>query len=186
MKREKDGLRKQIKERLSRLSSEELKAKSAALEKRFLESPEFNSSQSLLVYISLPEEPETRGIVKKSLELKKKVYAPKLDGDYICVCELHGLDKLKPGHFGIYEPPGDAKCDLREFDLVIVPGLAFDIHGNRLGRGGGFYDKLLSSLTGEFIAFAFDEQIVNRVPTLEHDVRVHKIFTDARVIDCGR
>ena len=186
MKKKKDGLRKQIKEKLSKLSDEELRAKSALLERRFLESPEFNSAESMLIYVSLPREPETRGVIKKALELKKRVYAPKVEGDYVCVCELHSLDRLRPGRFGIYEPPGEAKCDLREFDIVIVPGLAFDIHGNRLGRGGGFYDRLLSSINARFIGFAFEEQIVNRVPALEHDVRVHKIFTDTRVIECER
>jgi len=186
MKKEKDGLRKEIKERLSRLSEEVLKAKSAAIEKRFLESPEFNFSQSLLAYVSLPGEPETRGVIKRALELKKKVYAPKVEGDYVCVCELSGLDRLRPGRFGIHEPPGETRCDVREFDLVIVPGLAFDLHGNRLGRGGGFYDRLLSSTNAEFIAFAFEEQVVKKVPVQEHDVRVHKIFTDERMIECER
>ena len=180
----KHDLRTEIKTKLASLGEEGLKEKSAALELRFLESPEFNVADSILVYISFQKEPETREVIKKALALKKKVYAPKVEGDFICVCELHSLDNLKPGKFGIHEPSGETKCDVREFDLVIVPGLAFDLHGNRLGRGGGFYDRLLSSTNAEFIAFAFEEQIVPAIPTLEHDIKVHKIFTDKRVIEC--
>ena len=186
MKKAKDGLRGKIKEGIAALSPEELHSKSLALEQRFLASPEFEAANSILAYVAMKTEPETRNVIKRALELKKKVYAPKVDGDFVCVCELHGLEKLKPGRFGIHEPPGEARCELRRFDVVIVPGLAFDIHGNRLGRGGGFYDRLLASTEGEFIAFAFDEQVVSEVPTQEHDIRVHKIFTDKQVVECRK
>lgn len=186
MKEEKRAMREKMKGLLSAIPAASLHEKSAALESRFLSSPEFISARSLLVYVSLPNEPETRGIIKRALELKKSVYAPKVEGDDICVCRLHGLSGLSPGRFGISEPPGEAKCELREFDVAIVPGLAFDLKGNRLGRGGGFYDRLLAVTKGELVGFAFDEQVVDKVPSAGHDVKVEKVFTDKRVVGCGK
>jgi len=184
MEGKKRDLRAEIKGRLARLKPEELHGKSLALEQRFLESPEFEAADSILIYVAVNSEPETRKIIGEALRGKKQVFAPKVEGDFICVCRVHSLAHLSPGKFGIHEPPGEAKCDLREFDVVVIPGLAFDLKGNRLGRGGGFYDRLLSSTSGDFIGFCFDEQVVGDVPNLEHDVRVHKIFTDRRVVEC--
>lgn len=184
MKERKRNLRNEMTGLLSKLKPEELKAKSLALERRFLGSPEFEAADSILIYVAMNSEPETRGIISEALRRGKKVFAPKVEGDFICVCRLHSLSHLSLGKFGIHEPPGEAKCDAREFDLVVIPGLAFDLKGNRLGRGGGFYDRLLSSTSGEFMAFAFDEQVVDEVPNMEHDIRVHKIFTDKKVIEC--
>jgi len=184
MKEKKKNLRNEMKAKLAQLKPEELKSKSALLEKKFIESPEFEAADSLLIYVAMDSEPETRGIIAEALRTGKRVFAPKVEGDFICVCQLHSLTHLKPGKFGIHEPPGETKCDLREFDAVIIPGMAFDLHGGRLGRGGGFYDRLLSSTSGEFIGFAFDEQVVAEVPKMEHDVHVHKIFTDKRVVEC--
>jgi len=186
MKDEKKRIRETIGRLLRGLSRNEILEKSRMIEKRFLSSPEFNSCESILSYVSIPLEPETRGIMGEALSQKKLLFAPKVEGDYVCVCRLESLSHLRPGRFGIPEPPGSARCEIRDFDLVLVPGVAFDKAGRRLGHGGGFYDRLLSSLSGEFIALAFDNQVIGRVPDLEHDVRVHKIFTERRVVDCRK
>ena len=182
----KTALRKRMRETLSGIPAAGLREKSLEIGRRLASSREFAEAGSILAYVSLPGEPETRGIIKKALRLKKAVYAPKVEGDSVCVCRLHGLEGLKPGRFGICEPPGEARCGVHEFGLVLVPGLAFDPRGRRLGRGGGFYDRLLSEASGEFAALAFDEQVVARVPTAPHDVRVDRIFTDKRVIECRK
>lgn len=184
MKERKKNLRAEMKAKLAKLGPEGLKAKSEALERKFIESPEFEAADSMLIYVAMNSEPETRKIISEALKRGKAVYAPKVEGEFICVCRLHSLAHLSPGKFGIHEPPGEAKCELRQFDAVVIPGLAFDLRGGRLGRGGGFYDRLLSSMSGDFIGFCFDEQVVDEVPKMEHDIHVHKIFTDARVIEC--
>ncbi len=186
MKERKKNLRNEMKAKLAKLKPEELKAKSEALEKKFAESPEFEAADSILIYVATSSEPETRKIISEALKRTKAVFVPKVEGDFICVCRLHALEQLLPGKFGIHEPPGEAKCELKQFDVVVIPGLAFDLHGGRLGRGGGFYDRLLSSLSGNFIGFCFDEQVVGEVPKMEHDMHVHKIFTDERVIECRK
>jgi 5-formyltetrahydrofolate cyclo-ligase len=186
MREKKKNLRNEMKARLAKLKPEELKAKSEALERRFIESPEFEAADSMLIYVAMSSEPETRKIIAEALKRKKAVFAPKVEGDFICVCRLHSLEHLSPGKFGIHEPPGEAKCELKQFGVIVIPGLAFDLRGGRLGRGGGFYDRLLSSVSGDFIGFCFDEQVVDEVPKMEHDVHVHKIFTDERVIECRK
>ena len=96
MKEMKHGMRGEIKSKVAALTPEGLHAKSLAIEKRFLESSEFESADSILIYVAMKTEPETRNVIKRALELKKKVYAPKVEGDFVCVCQVHGLEKLKP------------------------------------------------------------------------------------------
>ncbi|HZL12624.1 MAG TPA: 5-formyltetrahydrofolate cyclo-ligase, partial [Verrucomicrobiae bacterium] len=87
------------------------------------------------------------------------------------------------GKFGIREPKAScAEILLIEFDLILVPGIAFDLHGNRLGRGQGFYDRLLAEFRGTKIGIAFDEQISTEVSAEAHDVRVDFILTPTRCL----
>ena len=104
-------------------------------------------------------------------------------GRYV-VCEIRDLEKdIRLGQFGIREPVGAcAELPLNRLDLILVPGVAFDLHGRRLGRGKGFYDTLLAVVRGTTCGVAFDEQIVGEVPVEPHDVHVNCILTPTRWI----
>ena len=97
------------------------------------------------------------------------------------------LTNLKEDKYGILEPTKDIEAmNKNELDLVIMPGLAFDTNGGRLGYGGGYYDKYLQKIAGNLskVALAYDFQIVQEVPKEEHDIKVDYIITEKREIEC--
>jgi 5-formyltetrahydrofolate cyclo-ligase len=105
-------------------------------------------------------------------------------GSYV-VCEVTDPNKnIRPGQFGIREPAGGcAELPLNRLDLILVPGVAFDLHGRRLGRGKGFYDQLLAAIRGRTCGVAFDQQIVGEIPVEPHDVHLNCILTPTRWIE---
>jgi 5-formyltetrahydrofolate cyclo-ligase len=104
--------------------------------------------------------------------------------------EIKELSELSAGYMGIPEPAvtEDRERDINDVTLVIMPGAAFDPKGNRLGYGGGYYDRLLSRLRRKIplVALAYEEQLVDSLPAGPHDIRVHMIVTDRRVIHCRK
>ena len=98
------------------------------------------------------------------------------------VCQVGDLEAdIVTGRFGIREPrTGCARLSLKRLDLILVPGIAFDLDGHRLGRGRGYYDRLLGELQGARCGVAFDQQIVDRVPIEPHDMRLSCIVTPTR------
>lgn len=88
---------------------------------------------------------------------------------------------MEPGSFGIAEPTGEDITDLSIIDIVIVPGVGFDPKGNRLGRGKGFYDKLLKKIDAPFIGVAYDCQIADNIPALPHDVPMSLIISKSNI-----
>jgi 5-formyltetrahydrofolate cyclo-ligase len=94
---------------------------------------------------------------------------------------------MERGPFGIRQPlPAlTNKITPREIDLWVVPGLGFDIQGNRIGYGGGYYDRVLGEVKVKIIGFAFECQVVASIPVREHDCPVHKVITERRTIDCS-
>ncbi len=105
-------------------------------------------------------------------------------GGYVA-CRITDLSKnIRVGEFGIREPVADcAQISLNLLDLILVPGVAFDLHGWRLGRGKGFYDRLLAAVRGFTCGVAFDEQIVAQIPVESHDVHVNCILTPTRWLE---
>ena len=101
------------------------------------------------------------------------------------VCEVRDPEKdIRVGQFGIREPAdGCAELSLNRLDLILAPGIAFDLHGRRLGRGKGFYDQLLAVVRGTTCGVAFDQQIVGEIPIEPHDVHLNCILTPTRWIE---
>ncbi|HZL13918.1 MAG TPA: 5-formyltetrahydrofolate cyclo-ligase, partial [Verrucomicrobiae bacterium] len=95
--------------------------------------------------------------------------------------------EIVTGQFWVREPKsGCSKIPLEKFDLVLVPGIAFDLRGNRLGRGQGFYDRLLAETSGVKCGVCFDGQLVEKIPAEPHDARVNFIFTPTRCAQAAR
>lgn len=145
--------------------------------------PDFESARSILTYVSMVREVGTHNLIRHCLMLGKSVCVPAFDGErklYFAV-SIEDFDRdLGVGHHGILEPR-DARPTTKEADIAIVPGLAFDRQGNRLGRGKGYFDALLRGFRGLKIALAFSFQVVDSVPADDDDVRMDVVVTETRV-----
>lgn len=145
--------------------------KQAAADKVFeiLEhSAAFLLAEKILMYHSLPDELPTHGFLKKWTG-RKKFYLPRVNGVNLEILPYEE-SRLELGAFHIEEPTGLDTVDAGEIELVVVPAVAYDKNGNRLGRGKGFYDRLLASTSATKVGVAFDFQVVEVIPAEEHDV----------------
>jgi 5-formyltetrahydrofolate cyclo-ligase len=183
---EKKKIRVKIKNLLDSLSVQTHKLKSRIITDALLKSDEYREAETIFIYYPFRKEIDTREIIKDALAKNKKIALPKVSGSEIKIFFITGVKKdLKPGSFDILEPD-ISRCqeaDLKSIDLVIVPGLCFDLNFNRLGYGGGFYDRILEKLDKKVkkIALAFDLQIFNNVPACSHDKKVDIIITESNI-----
>jgi len=147
----------------------------------------WNQARSVLFFAPLPDELDIWPLLQESLATGKTVALPRFSpfNNNYAACRIRDLRAdVQTGKFGIREPADTCEPLLQGGpDLVLVPGIAFDWQGRRLGRGQGFYDKLLSTARGAKCAVAFDEQIVAEVPVEPHDIRVGYILTPTRWVE---
>lgn len=149
----------------------------------------YRTARAVILYSPIENEIPTEELRDDALASGKRVFYPKLSGaNSVAVAEIHSAADLGNGRFGIREPAGSIYPLSRELEKVVifVPGLVFDCQGNRLGRGIGWYDRLLKQLGKGtvFVALGYDFQLVDEVPTDRWDEKVHYIITDKRIIDC--
>ncbi len=138
----------------------------------------FADADTLLLYAALPDEVETQMIINWLINEGKTVILPKvIDEHKMELRRYTGSSNMKKGSFGIMEPNGNLYTSYNDIDVAIVPGMAFDVDGNRLGRGKGYYDRLLVKIPNTYkIGICFSWQLVDHVPTDEHDVRMNSII----------
>lgn len=166
------------------------KARDVLIKERLVSILEFIHAKVIFFFASFRSEVSTLPLIEESFHLGKRVVLPLVNNEAkkLRLYEIEDLSEVSPGFMGIPEPDvsGERRMDINNIDLVIMPGVAFDLMGNRLGYGAGYYDKLLSRLKRHIplIALAYEEQIVESLPSEPHDIKVHKIVTDRRVIDC--
>lgn len=141
---------------------------------------EFVSSQNILIYHSLPDELSTIEFINK-WNKRKNLFLPRVNGENL---EILAFDSnLLTGAFNIKEPAGDNIVDINSLDLIIVPAIAFDCKGNRIGRGKGYYDRLLKSAKGIMkIVVGYDFQLIDDIESELHDIPVDVIITDKHMI----
>ena len=167
-------------------SNEEIIFKSLQIEKNLLDLEEFDKAKTVMFYISKGSEVHTRMMIKEAIRREKKVVVPitKLDKKELVVSELLDLDELKLGAFDVPEPKNTKLVSADKIDLIIVPGIAFDKMGNRLGYGLGFYDRFLCSLKegATIVALAYDFQVLDEIPNDHHDVPADTIITESQII----
>jgi 5-formyltetrahydrofolate cyclo-ligase len=185
---QKQALRRLIREREQKVSPEQKAAASARLCDRLRLEPVWQESRRILSFLPMAGEPDVRPLLEEALATKETVALPRYNaqrGDYD-ICLLTGLASLEPGHFGILEPGAGCPVLRREWlDFVLVPGLAYDMMGRRLGRGKGYFDRLLAGVQGHKCGVAFDWQVVEEVPVEGHDVGVHSLLTPSRFVRCA-
>jgi 5-formyltetrahydrofolate cyclo-ligase len=182
----KQRLRMQVRADLARLSPGERAAASARARALLTQQAVWKGAQCVLFFAPLSTELDIWPLVQDALAGAKKVALPRfaLETNTYDPCQIidPSLD-LQVGQFGIREPR--AECLLvppAYLDLILVPGVAFDSHGRRLGHGKGYYDLMLKGLMGTTCGVAFDPQVVGEVPVEPHDVRVNYILTPTRWI----
>jgi 5-formyltetrahydrofolate cyclo-ligase len=169
-----------------------LQARSRIIVRTVLGLDEIAKATTVASYVGKEGEVETAGIVGKLLARGKRVLVSVTDrkNHAIVFSELRGLDELAPGTFGILEPKPNALRPraLDEAHVIIVPGVAWDERGFRLGYGKGYFDAALDALRKPvpLIGLAFEFQIVSRIPEEHHDIPVDMLVTDRRTIQCRK
>jgi len=177
---------------------------SATITSRLMRMPEYRDAGSVLWYVNSRHEVGTREAIGRELDRaaetsqpadgppppRKQIVVPYCVDGQLRLFHLRTLDQLGTGEYRILEPKPllreapENQVSLKDIDLIIVPGVAFDPSGGRLGHGRGYYDRLLASKPAAtpLIALAFDCQVVDSVPMQPHDIRVDRIVTESRVI----
>lgn len=179
----KHSIRQNFKDKRAAISPNLRTEKSALIRQKLEALAEFQAAKNLLIYVSKNDEVETHELIKDCLNSGKKVYAPKIENDKLTIYEIADWHQLKPGTFDILEPYTDSiEAHPEKADLILIPGVAFDKYGHRLGYGKGFYDRLLKNTKAHKIGLAFEEQIVEKIPAEEHDVALDLIITDQSII----
>ena len=186
---DKPALRRKVMAARDALTRDEIRDRSLSISESLTAQPEFMSAMTVLMYVSFRSEVSTRRMIEVALAQGKRVLVPKVDrkARWLKLYEIKDLGSdLQTGYMGIYEPvEGVARhAEASEADLIVMPGVGFDIHGGRLGYGGGYYDRLLETTRQDaaLVALAFELQIVDEIPTEPHDKKVDKIITETKVI----
>ena len=182
-------IRKDIAKKISAISANAIAEKIKAIEDRLFEFANFLEAKIALLYVNSDYEVQTKNIVKRSYEYRKVVVLPAFDPEHFSI-KLLKVDKprkeLKLGPRGVLEPDAK-KCKIvpiDRIDIAIIPGLAFDEKGGRIGTGKGYYDRLIPRLaiTTRKVALTLEEQIIPQIPMESHDKHVDIIITDQRII----
>ena len=147
----------------------------------------FKKAEVIHIFISTPEEPDTRPIIEHCWNSGKKVAVPVVLPDTLDLIhsEIKSFDSLISGMYRIQEPSIESRIIMTPdmFDLVIVPGVAFDRKGGRLGKGKGFYDRFLEITSALRLALAFDCQLIETVPTELHDIPMNAILSESGIFE---
>lgn len=183
----KNDIRPTMGQKRQALSSDEAQRRSDAVFRRLIKSDVYQKARCMACYVSVKNEVDTHRLIRTALKHGKGVGVPVTDHPHHMAFQaIPSLDVLKPVRLGLLEPPKDPSAVIppRDLDLVLIPGLAFDRQGNRIGYGGGYFDRFLSTTPAPKAALAYDFQILDRIPTDTHDIRLNFIFTESGMIVC--
>jgi len=183
----KQRIRQQIKATLAAMSPEAARAKSLRACKALAQQAEFRDARAVMVYLDIHEEVDTTHLILAAWQDDKTVLVPRVawKHKHMTAVAIHSLDTgIAETPAGLREPTDTEPWPVEMIDLVITPALAFDRKGNRLGRGGGFYDRFLASpeMRAATCGLAFSEQLVDELPVSHHDYAVDLVVTDTEVL----
>ena len=177
-------LRKQVQAELKLMAPEARATGSAYARATLLSQPLWQKAQSVLLFAPLPEELDVWPLLAEALSAGKQVALPRFvaESQSYVACRIQDPEtEIEVGHFGIREPGQQCAClASNRVDLILVPGVAFDLHGRRLGHGKGYYDMLLAEVSGTACGVAFEQQVVPEIPAEPHDVRMNCLLTPTR------
>lgn len=182
----KKELRQQLRARMAAISPADLHERSIRACAHLTQTREYARAEIIMVFLSLPTEVDTTSLVLQAWRDRKRVLAPKVSWEQrrMLPIQINSLsDDLSESPLGIREPAEGMPIPLLNIDVVVVPAIGFDLKGNRIGRGRGFYDRFLAHRDWQGVAcgLALEDQVVEQVPTSEHDKPVQMLVTDATV-----
>jgi 5-formyltetrahydrofolate cyclo-ligase len=187
----KTAIRKTIIQKREELGGLEKEEKNIAIAQRLFGMGEFKKSKTIFCFLSTSFEVQTERIIRESLRLGKQVLVPLLDpgGENLKASRIPSMDiDFVIGEYGVRQPAPKFRniAPFSNIDFVVVPGLAFDRFGNRIGYGGGFYDKFFKKITGNVsrVAVGYDFQLFNLVPHSDLDEPVHFFITETKALRC--
>ena len=181
----KEKLRKEIKEKRRKQTKEDNRKKSKEIKEKLFSLSEYKDAGTVLFYVSYDGEVNTWEMIKEALN-DKKVIVPisNIEDETLSLSVLDSWDDLELGSYDILEPKKEyiRKIIVDKIDLIIVPGVAFDLSGNRMGHGKGYYDKLLEKTKAITVGLAFEFQLFENIPREPHDKPVDIIITEKQII----
>ncbi|WP_176545052.1 5-formyltetrahydrofolate cyclo-ligase [Bacillus sp. AFS041924] len=184
---EKKEIRNSMMKKLKNISSLDREEKSKQIVEKLLNSDQFLCADIIATTMPMEHEINTKYLITACWKMNKSVVVPKCNHDTrkMHFYKINSFEDLKKGYFGIQEPL-EEKCEEigKEFiDLIIVPGVAYTKYGERLGYGGGYYDRYLEDYKKQLMALAYDFQILNELPTEKHDIKMPLILTESKKIE---
>ena len=176
---EKKDIRSEVRRRIKLLTSAEMSAASERIFGKIEQLESFQSAGCIALFAAMHDEVPTAVALERWPKLGKRIVVPRVEGDIMRFYD-YAEDKMRTGAFGIMEPEGDVECTAQDIDLIIVPARAFTRAGERMGRGGGFYDKYMSlpGFRAHKTGIAFGCQIFDSLPTDPHDIKVDEVVTE--------
>ena len=182
----KNQLKESLLERRNFLPKEEIIGKSRKITDKLFNLEQYKKSKTVMFFVSFNSEVHTHEMIKNALG-KKTLVVPKVEQHEIEPSLIIDFDNLMPSKLGILEPIEAMKIAYKNIDLVLVPGIVFDMEGHRIGYGFGYYDKFLRKVPKAVkIGLCFDFQVVDEIPKEQHDVPVDFIVTEKRVVECKK
>ncbi len=180
----KRSIRETMLDRRKHCSAATCLALSLKIQDKFLASAMFRNASSLAVYSPISNEVMTEEIAQRSLKSGKRLVYPRIQDESLEFVEVTCLESLRPGAYGILEPDGNVVLQTAEIDLLLIPGVAFDRLGHRLGYGKGFYDRVLERCHSRVlrVGLAYDFQVLDKLPVQEHDRPVSVLVTESRTL----
>lgn len=175
---DKKALRSQIKEQKRQMTAHQIESASLRLTELFVATEQYRQAKTVYGYLPYNQEVRTTGLLQRALQEGKRVAVPKIYGDEMRFIYLDDLSLVEKSSFGIPEPIADEPVADDPTALVLMPGLAFTKRGDRMGYGGGYYDKFLANEPHHpTVALCYDFQIVDRIPTDDHDIPVDIVLS---------
>lgn len=176
---DKKVLRRQIAARKRAMTREQIESASQRLAARLVQTDAYQNALSIYGYLSFNQEIRTMPILQRAIADGKRVAVPKVFGDEMRFIWLDDLSQVAPGYYDIPEPIADGPIADDALALVLMPGLAFDPEGHRIGYGGGFYDRYLASHPEHrLVALCYGFQLVDRLDCEAHDIPVDMVIAD--------
>ncbi len=187
---DKPQLRRQLQDKLLALRPEQRDRKSRQACERLVATEQFQNSSTVMLFVSLPYEVDTSEAILNAWQLGKTVAVPKVSWEqkHMIPVQIKSLETgFSTEALGLRNPTAGVPIPLGDIDLVVTPGLGFDRQGNRLGRGGAYYDRFFAhdELRACRCGFAFAEQVIDALPVTEHDQPVDLLVTDKEIMHFG-
>jgi 5-formyltetrahydrofolate cyclo-ligase len=177
----KTNIRKEMLSKRNALSEKQARQWSLMIKTNLYSLPEFASAKKYMIYVSKGNEVYTQDLIEENIK-RKRTSVPAVTKDGIKPSLINFFDELKVGAYGILEPKKITEVNREELELVVVPGVAFDVHGNRVGYGKGFFDGFLRWVNCPKIGLAYEMQLVDKIPKEKQDVPMDIIITEKRII----